>query len=122
MIFLFRRWVKNLTLCGHRLGGRHTITLSKGMIGLSALIAAGCVGIDSLTDARPQFTPASVIAERFVFIADVPTPVDEGIDLTVARCDAAAALTAVTASMETADKKSDWLDAEAKGACVPQTW
>ena len=63
-------------------------TLAKGMIGLSALIAAGYVGMGSLTNARP--TPASVI-----FNIDIPAPASEGVDLTSARRDAAAALASI---------------------------
>jgi hypothetical protein len=98
------------------------ITLSKGMIGLAALIAAGFVTIDSLTDARPQPTPASAIADRFVFTAEIPTPVGEGIDLAAARRDAAAALAAVVLPMDAVAHKGDRLDVAAKAACGDQTW
>jgi hypothetical protein len=99
------------------------VTLAKGMIGLSTLIAVGYVGMGSLNDARPQPTPASVIADRFVFTADIPAPVGEGVDLTAARRDAAAALAAVTLAMDTTTKKGDRLEiqlsAEAKPAHRP---
>jgi hypothetical protein len=93
------------------------IALTKGMIGLSALIATGFVSVESLTDARPQPTPISVISQRFVFA--VPAPTSPGVDLTDARRDAAAALTAITAPH--AAKKGDRLDIEAR-ACADQTW
>ena len=87
-------------------------TLSKGMIGLAALIAAGFVSMTSLTDTRPS-TPASVIADRFVFSADIPGPAAEGVDLTAARRDAAAALAAVTLPMDAMAKKGDRLQVAA---------
>jgi hypothetical protein len=83
-------------------------TLAKGMIGLAALIAAGFVTFDSLTDTRPT-TPASTIADRFVFSADIPGPAAQGVDLTAARRDAAAALAAVTIPMDAMAKKGDRL-------------
>jgi hypothetical protein len=98
------------------------ISLSKGMIGLAALIAGGFVSIDSLTDSRPQPTPASVIADRFVFTADIAAPVGEGVDLTAARRDAAAALAAVVIPMEALARKGDRLDVAAKVPCADQTW
>jgi|HubBroStandDraft_2_1064218.scaffolds.fasta_scaffold729502_1 hypothetical protein len=98
------------------------ISVSKGMIGVAALIAAGFVSIGSLTDARPEPTPASVIADRFVFTAEIPTPVGEGVDLTAARRDAAAALAAVVVPMDAIARKGDRLDVAAKAACAEQTW
>jgi hypothetical protein len=98
------------------------ITLSKGMIGLAALIAAGVVGVGSLTDARPQ-SPASAIADRFVFTVDVPAPNGQGVDLTTARRDAAEALAAVTLAMDVVAKKGDRLDTpRVAAACGQQTW
>ena len=95
------------------------ITLAKGMIGLSTLIVAGYAGMGSLTDARPQPTPASVIADRFVFTADIPAPASEGVDLTAARRDAAAALAAVILATDTTARKGDRLQAEAAPAQRP---
>jgi hypothetical protein len=98
------------------------ITVSKGMIGLAVLIAGGLVSIDKLTEARPQSSPTSAIASRFVFSADIRSPLGEGVDLAAARRDAAAALAAVMIPMDAAARKGDRLGVEAKAACSDQTW
>src|SRR6202165_1443875 len=86
------------------------VTLAKGMIGLSTLIAVGYVGMGSLNDARPQPTPASVIADRFVFTADIPAPVGAGVDLTAARRAPAAALSAIRLARNTTARKGARLE------------
>ena len=80
-------------------------TLGKVMVGLCALIAAGYAGTATLTNARP--TPVSVIADRFVFAADIPAAVSQAVDLTAAPRDAAAALSAVMLAADLSAKKSD---------------
>jgi hypothetical protein len=85
-------------------------TLTKCVVGLSALIAAGAVGMGSLTDARPQPSPASVIADRFVFTMQIPEPAGESVDLTDARRDAAAALAAIALPADAVVRKGDRLD------------
>jgi hypothetical protein len=96
------------------------MTLTKGMIGLSALItAAGVVGAISLSPARPQPTPASIVADRFVFAAESHGPAGEGVDLTEARRDAAA-LAAITT--DAVAWKGDRTNVRAKTSCGDQTW
>jgi hypothetical protein len=92
------------------------ITLTKTIIGVSALLAAGIVSLETVTETRPS-TPASIIADRFVF--DVPAPTSPTLDLTQARRDAAAALAAITTAP--AARKGDRIDIEAR-ACASQTW
>jgi hypothetical protein len=80
------------------------------MIGFAVLSVAGLVGIGTLTDSRPH-GPASIVAERFVFTAgDITAPVDEAVDLTNARRDAAAALAAIMLPMDAMAPKGDRLN------------
>jgi hypothetical protein len=86
------------------------ITLAKSLIGLSALIAVGTLSTGTLNDARPRPTSASTFADRFVFTIESQGPTGEGIDLTEARRNAAAALAAITLPMDTFARKGDRLD------------
>jgi hypothetical protein len=84
--------------------------LTRGAVGLAALIAAGVVSVDNLAEGR-RLTPTAEVADRLV--TDIPAPLGQSVDLAGARRDAAAALDALTAP------KTERSDA---AQCSGQTW
>ena len=84
--------------------------LTRGAIGLAALIAAGVVWADSLAEGR-RLTPTVTVADRAA--TEIPAPLGHGVDLAGARRDAAAALDALTGP------KAERSDA---ARCSEQTW
>jgi hypothetical protein len=84
--------------------------LTRGAVGLAALIAAGVVSVDNLSEER-RLTSAAPVAARLA--SEVPVPLGQGVDLAGARRDAAAALDALTAA------KTERSDA---ARCSDQTW
>jgi hypothetical protein len=84
--------------------------LTRGAIGLAALIAAGIVWADSLAEGR-RLTPTATVADRPE--TEIAAPLGQGVDLAGARRDAATALDALTAP------KAERSDA---ARCSEQTW
>ena len=84
--------------------------LTRGAVGLAALIAAGVVSVDNLAEGR-RLTSAAPVADRLA--TEIPAPLGQGVDLASARRDAAAALDALTAPRA---ERSD------AARCSEQTW
>src|SRR5438045_92848 len=95
------------------------IAITKGMIGLAALIAGGFVSIEGLSDKRHEPTPASVIADRYLFSTEIPMPSSPMVNLDAQHQDAVAALLALKAL---GAKKGDRLETTDRTNCADQTW
>jgi|SRR5271166_7041746 len=86
-------------------------TLTKVTFGLSVAIAAGALGIGALSNARPTSTPAAIVADHFALIEN-QKPAGEGVDLTAALREAAAALAATVPPSDAPALKGDRLDVQ----------